>query len=500
MITLGIDCGTQSTKVVALDWDTGEIPASASQSYGFVEGLSEGAMEQEPHWWVSAADQSVRRVIGILGERSDGIRAIGVSGQQHGLVAVGEGGEPIRPAKLWCDTSTARECEEITEALGGVTRVVDLVGNSIRTGYTAPKIRWLEKTEPENYARTRTFLLPHDYLNFWLSGEARMEYGDASGTALMDVVDRKWCEEACEATAGDLYAKLPPLGSSVQPVGTLKKSLATEWGLRHDVLVSAGGGDNMMAAIGTANVARGSVTASLGTSGTLFAFSEDPVVDPLGEIAGFCDSTDHWLPLVCTMNVTLVTEHFRKMFGMDFPAFDRAIEAAPAGAAGLTLLPYLVGERTPDLPRAKGAMAGIQLANFTPGNLIRAAVEAVTLGLAYGLERLRALGVPVTFIRLTGGGSNSAPWRQICADVFGVPVSGLDSDAGAALGAAIQAGWTHLNHHGTQTCLADCCDRLVKPDESQCAVPVASHVSVYRELLDRSMRLREALESAHFLG
>jgi len=500
MITLGIDCGTQSTKVVALDTETGEQLAVASKSYGFVDGLPEGSMEQDPAWWTDAADSCTREILAQLGARKGDVKAIGVSGQQHGLVAIDDAGEVLRPAKLWCDTSTTAECAEITEALGGEDNAIKLVGNTIRTGYTAPKIRWLANHEPENYAKTRSILLPHDYLNFWLTGETSMEFGDASGTALMNVEDRQWCEEACRATAEGLVDKLPELKSSALPVGHVRSELLTQWGLAQSVLVSAGGGDNMMAAIGTGNVGEGNVTASLGTSGTLFAFSPDPAIDPKGEIAGFCDSTDHWLPLLCTMNVTLVTQHIREMFGWDFDQFDKAVSSVPAGGGGLTFLPYLTGERTPDLPNAKGAIAGLTLSNFTPAGLARASLDSVTLGLAYGVTRLRELGVSATSVRLTGGGSNSKVWRQICADAFGLPVIGLDGGAGAALGAAIQAAWTYAEAESGPTCLADICDNLVHADPAREASPEPSEAARYQDLLAEMNSLRTTLHSAGMLG
>lgn len=493
MIALGIDCGTQSTKVLAWDGQSGQILAEASAPHHFVPGLPEGAMEQEPREWLAAAETSLRAVLAQLGGRRGEVAAIGVSGQQHGLVALDAAGRPLRPAKLWCDTSTTAECEEITAALGGAAEVVRLVGNTMRTGYTAPKIRWLYKHEPHHYEASAAFLLPHDYLNFWLTGEKRMEYGDASGTALLDVRTRRWSERVCEAVAPGLLERLPAVLSSAQPWGTMRKELADTLGLPRDVLVSAGGGDNMMAAIGTGNVRPGLVTASLGTSGTLFAFAEEPVVDPLGEVAAFCDSTDHWLPLVCTMNVTLVTEHVRKLFGWSHEQMDKAIESVPAGAGGLRLLPYLTGERTPDLPTARGILAGLSLANFTPECLARAAMEGATLGLAYGLERLRALGVEVLSLRLTGGGANSAAWRQMCADVFGVPVVPLDASQGAALGAAIHAVWTLLNHQGQTSCLADLCEQLAAPSHPVILHPRPEASEVYLQALRELEALRGAL-------
>jgi len=325
-----------------------------------------------------------------LGVRRTAVRGIGVSGQQHGLVPLDAAGKVVRPAKLWCDTATAPQCETITQHFGGEAKVIELVGNAMLPGYTAPKILWLRENEPENWARTKTLLLPHDYLNFWLTGEVRMEYGDASGTALLDVKSRKWAQPVVDfLECGD---KLPALGSSAEAAGTLRDELRQRWGLQADVVVSAGGGDNMMAAIGTGNTSSGVVTASLGTSGTLFAFSEHPVIDDRGEIAAFCDSTDHWMPLLCTMNVTLVTELVRELFSWNHAALDAQVSEIPAGAGGLTLLPYLTGERTPNLPHGCGVLHGLTTENFTAAHLARAAMEGVTMNMNYGLRRLAALG------------------------------------------------------------------------------------------------------------
>ncbi len=497
MISLGIDCGTQSTKTIALDWDTGEVLASAQKAYGFVAAAGEGAMEQAPGDWVDAASETIGRVLATLGDRRSEVRALSVSGQQHGLVVLDAEGSVVRPAKLWCDTSTVAQCEEITKHFGGPEEVIRRTGNAMLPGFTAPKILWLRQNEPENWARTATVLLPHDYLNFWLTGRTAMEFGDASGTALLNITTREWAQEVVDFIDPGLRSKLPPLQSSAKPVGTLRPELASQWGLGTDVLVGSGGGDNMMGAIGTGNIAAGVVTASLGTSGTLYAFSNTPVTDSQGEVAGFCDSTDHWLPLVCTMNLTLISEHVRHLFEWDFPALEKNLSSVAPGADGLLLLPYLTGERTPNLPRGTGVLHGLTLSNFTPAHLARAAVEGVTLGLGYGLARFRELGVSPTEIRLTGGGSNSATWRQICADVFGVPVVCLASGEGAGLGAAVQAGWIWESVHGQGTSLADICRRLVRLDESTRVLP--QNTGVYQEGLERTSRLRAALVSGNLL-
>jgi xylulokinase len=499
MIFLGIDCGTQSTKTIALDWETGKVLASAQQAYGFVPGLPDGAMEQNPQDWVDAADKTVSAVLAELGPRKDEVRGIGVSGQQHGLVALDARDEVVRPAKLWCDTSTTEQCGEITRHFGGENAVIALVGNTMRTGYTAPKILWLRQNEPANWSRTQTVLLPHDYLNFWLTGVKRMEFGDASGTALLDVETREWSTKVVNFIADDLPGKLPPLHSSKKAHGLLRSELRRKWGLAKSPEVSAGGGDNMMAAIGTGNIQAGVVTASLGTSGTLFGFSTTPVVDPKGEIAAFCDSTDNWMPLVCTMNLTLVTEHLRQLFSWDYQALEETVRSIPAGSDGLLLLPYLTGERTPDLPDGTGVFHGLTLRNFTPAHMARAAMEGVTLGLGYGLARFRELGLRPSEIRLTGGGSNSAAWRQMCADIFGVPAVCLESGEGAGLGAAIQAGWTWNKENGSDALLAEITERLVKVNESSRTHPDSAAGDVYAKALEKTSRLRQSLQGAALL-
>ncbi|MGC1479597.1 MAG: xylulokinase [Chthoniobacterales bacterium] len=500
MISLGVDCGTQSLKTVALDVETGKVLRSAQQKYDLIGGLPPGAAEQHPQDWVDAMESTIRQVTAGLGDRASEIAAIGVSGQQHGLVALDEHGEVVRPAKLWCDTSTAAECEKIEEAVGGGERALALGGNRIVPGYTAPKIRWLQDHEPENWRATRAVMLPHDYLNFWLTGEAKMEFGDASGTGFLDVRTREWCAALVEATADGLREKLPPLGSSLRPVGRVKESLAATLGLPDGVLVSAGGGDNMMGAIGTGNVGGGVVTASLGTSGTLYASTAEPVIDTKGEIAAFCDSTDRWLPLLCTMNVTLVTELARELWGWDHGQFDAEVAATSPGADGLLLLPYLTGERTPSLPNATGTLHGLTSRNFTPGHLARAAMEGVTLGLGYGLQRLTELGLAPKEIRLTGGGTNSAAWRRICADIFGVPVVCLETGEGAGLGAAVQAAWQVAAEAASDASMRDLAVHCVATDESTRVEPKADASAMYAESIDRMNRLRTALVGAGMLG
>src|SRR5262249_41828026 len=288
---IGIDSGTQSTKTILLDAASGEIVAGASKQYELIDGLPAGHKEQHPGDWIAAVRETIKAALGKSGVDRASVRGIGVSGQQHGFVALDETDRVIRAAKLWCDTSTSSECEEIIAGLGGLDQTIEAVGNGVPAGFTASKILWLKKHEPENYARLRWILLPHDYINLWLTGRKTMECGDASGTALLDVRNRKWSQAAINAIDPRLSEMLPPLLASDEIAGTLRPELAVEFGLSEGVIVSLGGGDNMMGAIGTGNVRAGVVTVSLGTSGTIYACGERPVVDPQGEVAAFCDST-----------------------------------------------------------------------------------------------------------------------------------------------------------------------------------------------------------------
>ncbi|HEY0944196.1 MAG TPA: xylulokinase [Opitutaceae bacterium] len=478
---IGIDSGTQSTKAVVLDLETRQVVAEARAPHKLIDGLPVGHMEQHPQDWTAALDAVILGVAQKI-DRSR-VRGIGISGQQHGFVPLDAQGEVIRPAKLWCDTSTTKECALLTKKLGGDKAVLRKAGLLFLPGFTAPKILWLKRNEPHNYKRLRHVLLPHDYLNFHLTGNYFMEYGDASGTALMDVRKRKWSKDAINAIDKNLVDWLPALSESDEAAGTLRAEIAQKYGFSTDVVVSAGGGDNMMGAIGTGNVAPGVVTASFGTSGTIYAFANQSVVDPAGEIAAFCSSTGGWLPLLCTMNVTTVTEQMRALFNYDHAALTAAVAAAPAGAGGLVLLPYLAGERTPNVPDGSGVLLGLNGQTFSPGYLARAAMEGVTMGMNYGLRRLATLGVKAKEIRVTGGGAKSGVWRQIMADIFGVPVVAMVEDEGAALGGALQAAWCVARRDGSKKAkIADFTTGIVAVDEETRCLPNKTNVGRYREL------------------
>lgn len=431
---LGIDCGTQGTKALLVD-ARGTALGRGYARHELIERAN-GAREQEPAWWVAALQAAVRAAAA-----GAAVKAIGVSGQQHGLVVLDEARQVIRPAKLWNDTETAGQNAELVKLLGGAEACLERFGIVPLTGYTVSKLLWLKQVEPENFARVRHVLLPHEYLNFYLTGRMAAEVGDASGTGYFDPRTRTWALEvlaAIDGGTGQLAGALPSIVGPGDSVGTLLPEVAAELGLPAGCVVSSGGGDNMMGAIGTGNVRPGVVTLSLGTSSTVYSFRERVPVGLAAEVAPFCSSSGGWLPLVCTMNATNVVTGTLELLGRTVGDIEGALAATAPGAEGLTLLPFLNGERTPDLPNARGALSGISATNFKADCLIRAAVEGVSFGILAGLDLILGGAAPEVLI-VIGGGARSREWRQLLADATGARVQVPVEEESGCLGAAVQA-------------------------------------------------------------
>lgn len=491
---IGIDSGTQGTKALLFSENQGKIIAQSHAQYPLMEN-EQGGREQDPDLWVQACKKVITLLLKNPGVSTSFIKGIGVSGQQHGMVALDKDGRVIRPAKLWCDTQTTAQCRKITDRMGGDEAVVKETGNRMAEGFTAPKILWMRENEPQNYDRLATLLLPHDYINYWLTREKKTECGDASGTAYFDVKNRKWSKKVLTAIddSGKLSTCMPELISSEEPCGYVRKDVATQWGFSHDVLVSSGGGDNMMAAIGTGNIENGIVTASLGTSGTVYAYSDTPVVDPTGELASFCSSTGGWLPLVCTMNVTVSTQLVRNLLNLSLDEMNHQAEKAAPGSQGIILLPYFNGERTPPLPKGCGNYFGLTPMNFTRPNICRSAMEGPTMGLRYGINLLKKCHISPREIRLVGGGAKSALWRRLAADVFNCPVVSPFTEEAGALGAALQAMWCWYNTNKDTTTLKSITDRFIKMNLDTVCTPDTKNTGIYDDLFDRYSDLNGAL-------
>jgi xylulokinase len=477
---MGIDLGTQSIKVIIYNPDTKKTVSEASHPFDLIS-KDDGAREQQTGWWIEGFKQCLSD---LNKEDIFTVAAIGVSGQQHGFVPINENGAVLAPVKLWCDTATEAECYEIMDAAGGEDACVNLAGNPIAVGYTASKIRWLKNNNPSSYANMSTILLPHDYMNFYLTGNRTMECGDASGTGLLDVRNRKWSKELIAAldSERDLTNCLPDLIEADDIAGTLKPELAEELGFNNDVIVSAGGGDNMMAAIGTGNVETGNLTASLGTSGTLFAFHDKPAIDSNGELAAFCSSTGGWLPLLCTMNCTVATEQMRDLLGVDLKHMEELASQISPGADGVITVPFFNGERTPALPKAKASIFGLDSHNTTNAHLIRSTMEAAIFSLKAGLNAFEKCGMTFNEVTLTGGGSKSSLWRQICADILNLPVRVLTQEENAAYGAALQALWALNKQNGTANPIGDITREHLQYDNSKRCSPDANCVIKYKNI------------------
>ncbi|MFH1945213.1 MAG: xylulokinase [Acidobacteriota bacterium] len=495
MFAVGVDSGTQSTKVYIIDFE-GNLLGRGTAPHAMLPKTSPGASEQDPGVWIEAFDTAFRQALMDASEKhgfySKDIVCLGVSGQQHGCVPLDKEGVPIRPARLWNDTSTVGETEELVQKLGGPEEFINKLGIGLAVGFTASKILWLKKNEPENYRHLHTVLLPHNYLNFVLTGKRHMEYGDASGTGLMDIRSRRWSEEAVGAIGDELFDRLPPLTHPREPVGFMKKDIAEKFGLKN-VLVASGGGDNMMGAIGTGNTHPGVCTLSLGTSGTVYSYFDEAFSDPDGEIAAFCDSTGGWLPLLCTMNVTNTTEHLKSLLMLSNEDLEKEASLSPPGADGLVFLPFFNGERVPVLPDAQGVLFGMTAHNMTASHLARSFMEGSILNLGYGFARMKSMGLRPTEIRATGGGANSLTWLQITADIFRTPVVTLRESEAAAFGAAIQSIWNWYHTNGETIGISDLTDRCVKLNPKRIE-PDPGTESLYVKRQDRFNALWQTLK------
>jgi xylulokinase len=457
---IGVDSGTQGTKVLVLDFE-GRVHGRGYHPHRFIKGLKPGESEQDPQTWIDALKKALSEALRSGSISPSKVVSIGVSAQQHGFVPLDNKGTPLRPAKLWNDTSTLKEAEIIVEKLGCQESLIKELGLSLAVGYTASKILWLKRKEPENYSRLSTVLLPHNYLNYCLTGRKHMEYGDASGTGLMEIKNRYWHKKVLKAIDPELEEKLPLLSHPEEPVGYMNEELAQRFGMEK-VLVSSGGGDNMMGAIGTGNVVPGVCTLSLGTSGTIYSYFPEPFIDPEGEIATFCDSTGAWLPLLCTMNVTNTTEYFKALFNISNEELDQLSSQAKNGSEGLIFLPFMDGERVPVLPYSNAVFFGLSRKNFNASCMARSIMEGTILNLGYGFSRMKTLGMKPTEIRVTGGGAKSHPWLQITANILKTPVAALEEEEAAAFGAALQSIWSYYRKKGKDVKMEEITQKSVK--------------------------------------
>jgi len=439
MHCLGIDVGTGGTRAVLID-GAGQIVASETIEHVPFASPQTGWAEQDPDDWWRAAVAAIRAVLSHDNITPDSISAVGLSGQMHGAVLLDADDKLLRPSIIWCDQRSEAQCQQLTEQIGA-SRLIELTCNPALTGFTLPKILWVKDHEPEHWRRLRSLLLPKDYVRLRLTGDKAIDVADASGTLLLDVSARQWSREMLDA-AGINDNVLPRLFESPEITGSVSQSAAELTGLRVGTPVVAGAGDQAAGAVGMGIVKPGSVSATIGTSGVVFAATNNPALDPKGRVHTFCHAIpNRWHVMGVTQGAGLSLRWFRDQFGLA-PYDQLTAEAAdvPAGADNLLWAPYLMGERTPHLdPNARAALVGLT-ASHTRAHVVRAILEGVAFSLRDSLEIFRDMNVPVESIRLGGGGARSKLWRQIQADVYAHAVDIVQAEEGAAYGAALLAG------------------------------------------------------------
>ena len=445
MTLLGIDVGTGGTRAVLID-SRGRVISSATAEHAPMSSPRIGWAEQSPEDWWRATCHAIHECLAKSSSSTDPISGIGLTGQMHGLVLLDAQDHVVRPALIWCDQRTGEECREITKQVGA-QRLIELTANPALTGFTLPKIWWVRRHEPQLWARVRSLMLPKDYIRFRLTGARAIDVADASGTLMFDVVHRQWSQPMLEISKID-PALLPTVFESQEISGYVHEQGARAAGLPTGIPVVAGAGDQAAGAVGMGIVKPGAVSATIGTSGVVFAATSSPVLEPHGRIHTFCHAIpNRWHVMGVTQGAGLSLRWFRDQFGAGpddgRDPYDRlADEAAktPPGADGLLWTPYLMGERTPHLdPHARGALVGIT-AQHTRAHVIRAILEGVAFSLRDSLTLFRDIGVPIQSIRLGGGGARSPLWQQIQADIYSMPVDLIEADEGAAYGAALLAG------------------------------------------------------------
>ncbi len=494
---LGIDVSTTGAKALLID-EQGTVAASHTTEYPLSTPKPLWS-EQDPGEWWNGACASIQAALSEAHVSGEAVSAIGLTGQMHGLVMLDKSDHVLRPAILWNDQRTGAQCEAITAKVGGLDRLLQLTGNQVLPGFTAPKIVWVRENEPEVYERTTHILLPKDYVRFRLTGEFATEVSDASGTSLLDVARRRWSKDMLQAL--DIpEAWLPSCTESDQVSGRISETAAQATGLKAGTPVVGGGGDQAAQAVGSGIVQSGVISVTSGTSGVVFAHSDQYAFEAQGRLHAFCHAVPgkwHFMGVMLSAGGSFrwlrdsigdVEKAAARLTGEDpYDLLTREAALAPAGSEGLLFLPYLTGERTPyPDPQARGAFVGLTV-RHGKAHLIRSVLEGVSFGLRDSLELIKSLGVPITQVRASGGGARSPLWRQIQADVFGSELVLVNITEGAAYGAALLAGVGG----GLYQSVEEAVKATVKVTDR--TAPVAEDVRRYEELYPVYRHLYPAL-------
>lgn len=494
---LGIDLGTSAVKCLLIE-DNGQVFASKSAEYPMHQPHP-GWAEQQPEDWWSATARCIRELVHATSIQIEQIRGIGLSGQMHGSVFLDQHLQVVRPALLWCDQRTEEECKDIQQIIGEA-ELARLTGNQAITGFTAPKVLWVRKHEPEHYARIRHLILPKDYVRLQMTGQLAMDVADASGTLLLNVAERAWSEKVLEQL-NIPHSWLPPLLESNDIAGHLTPHAAEQMGLVAGIPVVAGGGDQACGAVGVGVVEKGIASVALGTSGVVFVHDDVYHADPQARLHTFCHGVSgKWHRMGVMLSAGGAFQWWKQQLGQweqqqaemqhrdAYELLTASAQTAPIGSEGLLFLPYLTGERTPyPDPKARGAFIGLNL-RHTKAHMTRAVLEGITFGLRDSLELMKLSGVEVSELRVNGGGAKSAFWRQMIADIFGYPVVTVNSTDGPAYGAAVMAASAVLNQD-----IPTLCKQWIQPVDR--VEPRAKQQTIYEEYYAQYKSLYTTLKS-----
>ena len=487
---LGIDVGTGGTRALLVDSNGKMVSACTAPHDDMIMERPLWAEQRPENWW-DAARQAVRGVLAQAKIDGTAVRSVGLSGQMHGLVLLDAADRVVRPALIWCDQRSQKQVDGINETIGAA-KVLACTANPVLTGFTLPKLLWVRDNEPALYARVRKILLPKDYVRFCLTGEYVTDVSDASGTALFDVVRRRWSEEVADGVHVP-RSVLPLALESTAIGGRVSKSAADATGLKEGTPVVAGAGDQAASAVGNGIVEPGRVSCTLGTSGVVFSYLQSPAYDERGRVHTFCHAVENvWHVMGVTQGAGLSLQWFRNRLapGTDYDALTAEAATASAGSQGLFWLPYLMGERTPHLDAtARGGWIGLT-AKHNRADLIRSLIEGVSYSQKDCLEIIEHMGARAESVRLSGGGARSPFWQQLMADIFGKPVSILENQEGSAYGAALLA----LVGTGESGSVEDVCKKAIR--EVRICEPRPEERKIYAEGHRTYQRLYPATASA----
>ncbi|MFP3916381.1 xylulokinase [Lysinibacillus telephonicus] len=492
---IGIDLGTSAVKVLLMN-QNGEVCMEISKSYPLIQEKS-GYSEQNPSHWVEKTKEALSELVKKFDDNVDNIEGISFSGQMHGLVLLDENCEVLRPAILWNDTRTTKQCEEIYEIVGK-EKLLSITRNPALEGFTLPKLLWVKEHESDIFKKASVFMLPKDYLRFQMTGNIHSEYSDAAGTLLLNVSEKKWSKEICELTGID-YSLCPPLIESHDCVGTIKTSFAMETGLSKETKVFAGSADNACGAIGSGILSEGKTLCSIGTSGVILSYEENKDRDFQGKVHYFNHGKEN---AFYTMGVTLAAGYslswFKDVFAENetFEDLLAGVDEIPIGANGLIFTPYLVGERTPHADSViRGSFIGMDGAH-TRKHFVRSVLEGITFSLNETIHIFRENGKTIEKIVSIGGGAKNEEWLQMQADIFNANIVKLSSEQGPGVGAAMLAavgsGWFES--------LQECADVFI--EEVKTYEPIKENAekykklfAIYKQVYEQTTELNESLQA-----